>query len=803
MQIPDSWLRSLCNPPLSADEVAHLLTMAGLEVEECAPVAAGFSGVVVAQVLSVEKHPNADKLSVCRVDAGEGEVQVVCGAPNVRAGMKAPFARVGATLLAKDGKPLEIGVARMRGVESRGMLCSGRELGLSEDHSGLLELPPEAPPGRDLREQLALADHVLTLKLTPNRADCLSLLGIARELAALTREKLVVPACEPVAAQSDATHPVRISDPEGCGRFTGRVIRNVNAAAPTPEWMKRRLERAGQRSISALVDVTNYVMLELGRPLHVYDLDKLRGPIDVRWGRPGERVQLLNEQTVEVDASVLCIADDSGAIGLAGIMGGESTKAETTTRNLFLESAFFYPEAIAGRARRYNFTSDASHRFERGVDFDNNVAGIERATRLILDICGGEPGPTGDLVARLPERAPVRMRAARAQKVLGVAVSVQDMADVFTRLALPFRLEQGPAGETFIVTPPSYRFDLEIEEDLIEEVARVYGYERIPAQPPRAPAVMSPVPEAQRSMHELRERLAACDYHEVVNFSFVEPGWEADLAGDANPIRLLNPIASALSVMRTTLLGGLVANLRYNAARKLPRVRVFEIGRVFLRDPQGADGALAVAGLRQPLRIAAAACGPALEEQWGEATRALDFFDVKADVGALFWPQRPEFEAAPHPAFHPGRSARILLRGEPVGWIGELHPRWQHKYELAEAVVAFEVEADAARVAPLPTPEVPSKFPPVVRDVAFLVDEALSARTLREAMVAEKLPIVQEVRVFDLYRGRNVPKGRKSIAFRVVMQHTERTLTDAEADAARDRLAEVLHTRYAATLRTK
>ena len=796
----------MCDPSISMQELAHLLTMSGLEVEDCQPLAAAFSGVVVAQIISVEKHPNADKLSVCRVDAGNGMLQIVCGAPNVRPGMKAPLARVGARLAGKDGTPIEIAAAKMRGIESQGMLCSGRELGLSQDHSGLLDLPAEAPIGRDLREQLALADQVITINLTPNRADCLSVLGVAREVSALSGAKLITPEIVPVAPTGKARHPIRISDASGCGRFSGRVIRGVNAAAPTPEWMRQRLERAGQRSISALVDVTNYVMLELGRPLHVYDLDKLRGPIDARFGRKGERLKLLNEQEVEVDETVLCIADDSGPIGLAGIMGGDSTKAEVTTRNIFLESAFFFPEVIAGRARRFNFASDAAHRFERGVDFGNNLDGIERATRLILDLCGGEAGPTEDIVARLPERNAVRMRAARARRVIGVAISGNEMSDIFGRLRLPFRREGSGESEAFLVTPPSYRFDIRIEEDLIEEVARVYGFERIPAHPPRAAATMGAAAEGRRTLHELRARLAACDYHEVVNFSFVEPQWEEDLSGQANPIRLLNPIASQLSVMRSSLIGGLVANLRHNATRKLPRIRVFEIGRAFLRAPQLEDGALTVAGIEQPLRIAGAAFGPAVDEQWGVPTRAVDFFDVKADLEALLAPIACRFEAASHPAFHPGRSARVLTGdaaagGRAIGWIGELHPKWQQKYELPQSAVLFEVDAAAIMVIRIPRPEVPSKFPAVIRDRAVVVDNFVPAQALLDAMGQHQRSIVKEVRIFDVYQGSNVPKGQKSIAFRVVMQDTERTLTDVEADQACDELVEALGRRYSATIR--
>src|SRR5882672_324539 len=539
MQFSERWLRSFVDPPLGSDELARLLTMSGVEVETCRPVAPPFSGVVVGQVRSVQKHPNADRLTVCSVDVGTGDpLSIVCGAPNVADGMKAPVALVGAKLPgASPSEPEVIKATSMRGVESRGMLCSARELGLSDDHSGLLALPADATLGRDVREVLALDDRIFTLKLTPNRADCLSVLGVARDVSALTRAKLQAPDIRPVAPAIDAKFPVKISDPRGCGRFAGRVIRNVNAAAPTPAWMKERLERAGQRSIAALVDVTNYVMIELGRPLHVYDLDKLAGGIDVRFGRKGERVKLLNEMAVDVDESVLCITDRSGPIGLGGIMGGDSTKADSATRNIFLESAFFYPEAVAGRARRYNFASDASHRFERGVDFDNNVAGIERATRLILDICGGEPGPTVDTVAKLPERRPVRMRVARAHKIIGVPVPAAEMADIFGRLGLAHVRE---GAEAFAVTPPSFRFDIEIEEDLIEEVARVHGFDRIPAHPPRAPVAMLPHREAKRSPHALRQRLADADYQEAINFGFVDPKWEVDFAGEGNPIRVLN-----------------------------------------------------------------------------------------------------------------------------------------------------------------------------------------------------------------------------------------------------------------------
>jgi phenylalanyl-tRNA synthetase beta chain len=793
MNVPENWLKDFVAIKIRTEQLAQLLTMSGLEVESCAPVAAPFKGVLVGEILAVERHPNADKLTVCVVSTGKDKLKVVCGAPNVRVGMRAPLALVGAKL-----KDLDIRKSNLRGIESNGMLCSARELGLSEDHSGLLELDGSAKPGQDVYRALRLDEQVLTFKLTPNRADCLSILGIAREVAALTGGRLTVPRIKPVPAESKAKHPVGIAAPEGCGRFAGRVIRNVNAAAPTPAWMRERLERAGQRSISALVDVTNYVMLELGRPLHVYDQDKLAGAIGVRWGRAGEKVLLLNGEAVDVDASVLCITDDSGPIGLAGIMGGETTKAETTTKNLFLESAFFFPDAIAGRARRYNFSSDASHRFERGVDFANNVDGIERATQLILEICGGEPGPTADLVKRLPKRRPVTMRVARAQKIIGMPIAEREMASIFKRLGFV----QKNKGKAFVVTPPSYRFDLQIEEDLIEEVARVHGFERIPAHPPHAAARMRAQPEARRSLHALRDRVAACDYQEAINFAFVEPAWEADFAGETNPIRLLNPIASQASVMRTTLIGSLVANVRVNHARKAGRIRVFEVGRVYLRDPAATDGPLAVAGLRQPMRVGGAAFGPALEEQWGiKPARGVDFHDVKADLEAICAPRVLRAQAAVHPALHPGRSAQVLIDGVPAGWLGELHPRWQQKYELPQPVVLFELEAEILCGAPLPQPRLPSRFPPVVRDIALVVDARLEAEALLDAAEAEKPAIVTGVRVFDLYQGDSLPAGKKSLAFRVVMQDTERTLTDTEADAARDALVGLWGRRFGAILR--
>jgi phenylalanyl-tRNA synthetase beta chain len=798
MQLSENWLRSMVNPALSTQQLADLLTMAGFEVEECVDVAPPFNGVVVARILAVDRHPQADRLTLCQVDTGQGApIAVVCGAPNARAGMRVPYALPGARL--PDG--IEIKVAKVRGVESNGMLCSAKELGLSQDHSGLLELAPDAPLGAEFRAYYGLEDRILTLKLTPNRPDCLSVLGIAREVSALTGAPLTAPEIEPVAPQSDARLPVRISEPRGCGRFAGRVIRNVDAGATTPDWMRQRLERAGQRPISALVDVTNYVMLELGRPLHVYDLDKLHGGIDVRFGRPGESVTLLNGQTVQVGADVLCITDESGPIGLAGIMGGESTKAEASTRNLFLESAFFFPEVIAGRARRYNFSSDASHRFERGVDFDNNVAGIERATKLLLQLCGGEPCPTVDVVARLPERPSVRMRVPRAQRVIGVPIAGEEMDGLLARLALQPKRSGSGATETITIAPPSYRFDLSIEEDVIEEVARMYGFDRIPARPPCAPTIMQAVPECRRPLHALRALLVTCGYQEVINFSFVDEEWERDLGDVAKAVRLVNPIASQFSVMRTTLAGGLIANIKDNVKHGATRVRVFELGRAFLRDPSVKDGPLEVAGIRQPMRVAGAAFGPIDEELWANQKRDVDFYDVKGDIESLVAPLEARFSARAHPALHPGRAASVELHGAPIGWVGELHPRWVQKYELPTVPVLFELDASPLEPRPFPRYERVSKYPIIVRDMAVHFDETASAQAILDLIRAHAPEGVTRVSLFDLYRGKGIPEGRKSLAFRVVMQDTGRTLTDVEADAARDRIVALLRENFDGHLR--
>jgi len=807
MQFSESWLRSMVNPAMSSDELSHLLTMSGLEVEEVEAVAPPFSNVVVAEVKEVAKHPDADRLNVCQVDVGTGTLlNIVCGAPNVRAGMKAICAMAGAVLPpGPDGKPFAIKVGKLRGVESQGMMCSAKELKISEESSGLMELPQDAPVGQNIRDYLHLNDLKFTIKLTPNKADCLSVLGVAREVAALTGASLTLAPSRVVPVTSDELLSVKVSAPELCGRFAGRVIRGLNARAATPEWMKRRLERSGQRSVSALVDISNYVMLEVGRPSHVFDLAKIHGSLDVRWGKKGESLKLLNGNTVEVDEWVGVIADEQQIESLAGIMGGDSTAVTLDTTDIYLEAAFWYPNAIQGRARRYNFSTDAAHRFERGVDYATIPDHIERITALIVEICGTADtrvGPVDDQVVNLPQRRPVAMRTARAAKVIGVALTDAVVADIFTRLGLAFTQEEG----SFLVTAPTFRFDIEIEEDLIEEVARVYGFENIPTKPPVAASSMLIAPENTRSPFAVRHQLADLGYQEVVNMSFVESVWEQDFAANAAPIRLQNPIASQLSVMRSSLIGSLVANVRYNLNRKAGRVRAFEIGAVFKRDASVPDGPLTVAGYDQPKRVAAIAYGPAFDEQWDMPTRAVDFFDVKADLEALFAPRQLRFTKAEHPALHPGRCAAVELDGKAIGFVGELHPRWLQKYDLPQAPVLFEVDADALQQRVVPSYSEISKFPGATRDLALVVKADVPAQSVIDAFHAEIAnnpagKIVQAVVLFDEYRGKGLEADEKSLAFRFSLQDTQSTLQDDAVDAIMASVAEAAQKKLNAKLR--
>jgi len=783
MKFSENWLRTFVNPPLASREFADALTMSGVEVELVEPVAPAFDEVVVAEVLEVQKHPAADRLTVCSVNAGGAPLQVVCGAPNVRAGIRVPLARIGARL-----PGIEIRQAKVRGVESNGMLCSARELGLADDASGLLVLPADALPGADIREYLDLDDQLFTIKPTPNRGDCLSVFGFAREAAAVTGSALTPAPTAAVPAASSDRIEIALEDKMACPRYCGRIVRGVNARAATPRWMVRRLERSGLRSISAIVDVTNYVMLELGQPLHAFDLARIDGAIRVRRGRSGEQLKLLNEQEIALDASLLVIADDRKPLALAGIMGGMASAVTPDSRDILLESAFFDPAAIAGKSRVLGFSSESAYRFERGVDFAATVQAMERATRLVLDICGGTAGPVCEATARLPERKPVRLRRARAQRLVGIEFTAEQVADILRRIGFAFDAH----GDEFLVTPPSYRFDFAIEEDLVEEIARIHGYDKIPANPPVATAAMLPATEMRISINALRGVMVARDYQEIVSYSFIDRQWEIDFCANRDPVALANPIAAHLSVMRSGLIASLVDCLRLNLSRQQERVRLFETGRCFSRAAPAYEQVMMLGGL---------AYGEALPEQWGVTGRKVDFYDVKSDVEAAVAPNIARFEAAQHPALHPGRSAKVTLEGVAIGWIGELHPRLQQDYNLPYAAMVFELNLDKIRDRNVPVYRELSRQPLVRRDLSVEVPETVSVQAMLDALRKYAQRHVSEVALFDVYRGKGIDSDKKSIAFKVLLQDTAKTLTDADVEATIGQMLQVLQEQFQARLR--
>jgi phenylalanyl-tRNA synthetase beta chain len=783
MQFSENWLRQFVNPAINSETLCHVLTMTGLEVEEIEPVAVAFSKVVVGEVVSAEKHPDADRLQILRVDTGEVEpLQIVCGASNARVGLKAPCALVGAEL-----PGFSIKQAKVRGIESFGMMCSAKELGLSEEGSGLLELPEDTRVGQDIRDLLDLDDKAITLKLTPNRCDCLSILGVARDVAAITGAELHLPSIVETKIGHQAQQAVTIKESNACPLYSGRLIRGVDANAKTPDWMVRCLERSGLRSISAVVDITNYVLVELGQPMHAFDAAKLRGNIEVRYANQGEKLALLNEQTVELDADMLVIADEDGAIALAGIMGGASTAVADTTTEIFLECAFFLPAAIVGRARRLGFSTDSSYRFERGVDFANTLQALERATGLILEICGGEAGPVTEVLNALPQRQPVKLRMSRLCSVLGIQLDADDVAEIFRRLGFDFQ----QSDDGFTVIPPSYRFDIAIEEDLIEEVARLHGYDNIPAVAPCAALNMLPSPETRLHRSVLRDTLATSGYQEIVSYSFVDESWERDLLGNNSPIRLKNPIASDMSVMRSGLWGGLLDALIYNLNRKQDRVRLFEIG---------ASYAAVADEFTETQLISGLAYGDTVPEQWAQDEREVDFYDIKTDVDNLTH-GAVTYVAAEHPALHPGQSARLMLNGEAVGWLGKLHPRWQQHYQLPRGVILFELEVAPLLARKLVQYSEVGKFPPVRRDLAVVVDEKVTVQELLDTMRAAGISLLSDVALFDVYRGKGIAEGKKSLAFLVLMQDTQKTLTDVEADEVMAKLLDTIAKKHHAELR--
>ncbi len=817
MQFPESWLRQYCNPNLTTQQLADTLTMAGLEVEELEPVAPAFSGIVVGEIKDAVQHPDADRLRVCQVDVGGPELlNIVCGAPNARVGIRIPCATVGAELPpGADGKPFKIKIGKLRGVPSYGMLCSAKELGIDDDASGLLELPVDAPLGQNIREYLNLDDTLFTLKLTPNLAHCLSVYGIARELSALTGAPLkAIDYPQAVVASQDKL-PVKIEAPDLCGRFSGRIVRNVNTQVQTPKWMVDCLARCGQRSVSPLVDISNYVMFELGRPSHIFDLDKINGGLTVRWGKEGETLKLLNGNTVKLDGStkVGVIADDSAVESLAGIMGGDHTAVSDDTQNIYIEAAFWFPKAVAGRSRHFNFSTDAGHRFERGVDPEFTVEHIERITQLVLEICGTPATQVcaiDDHQPNMPHPKPVQLRVARAAKVIGMPVTQQQCLDALNGLGLPATV----ACEGVIsVTAPTFRFDINLEEDLIEEVARMIGYDNLPTTKPLAPISPKLRAENKRSPYAVRHALAALGYQETINFSFVEEKWEAELAGNTNPIKLLNPIASQLSVMRSSLIGSLMQVLKFNVDRKAPRVRVFELGRVFLRDDSVVESDTTVKGFEQPMRVAGLAYGAAVQQQWGQADAKVDFYDVKGDVEALLAPLKPVFEAAEHPAMHPGRCARVVLNGKAIGVVGELHPQWRQEWDLAQAPVLFELELNAVLAREVPKFQAVAKHQAVERDIAVVVKETVTHAQVMAAVAAGvQGGILRNTVLFDVFRPKKLKAGEeaapgslaqdeKSLAVRLTLGRDDAALTDVEIDAAMQGAIAALQSQVAARLR--
>ena len=819
MQLPLSWLRQFCNPALSDAQLGASLTMAGLELEELHPAAPAFSQVVIGEIQTCEKHPDADRLRVCQVDAGSGRLlQIVCGAPNARVGIRIPVAMVGAELPpGADGKPFKIKLGKLRGVESAGMLCSAKELGIDEDASGLYELPADAPIGLSIREYLALDDQIATLKLTPNLGHCLSVLGVAREAAALTGAPLLMPSITPVPATIADTLAVEVQAPDLCGRFAGRVLRGVNPQAKTPAWMQQQLARCGQRSVSALVDISNFVMFELGQPSHMFDLDKIHGGLSVRWAKKGETLKLLNGNTLELDEKVGVIADSSQVESLAGIMGGDATAVGDETRNIYIEAAFWWPDAIAGRARRFNFSTDAGHRYERGVDFALPPLALERITQLVLEICGGQAGPVQDQIVQVPARLPVTMRVSRAAQVIGLPLTTAQCSAAFARLALPHTV----ADDVITVTPPSYRFDLNIEADLIEEVLRMEGLDSLPLHPPHAPTRARVGSESQRDRFALRQHMAALGYQEAITYSFINEEHEAQLNGNTDPVRLLNPIASQMGVMRSGLLPSLLEVLRRNLDRKASSVRVFEWGRVFRKDAGMAASLSSVQGIAQPMKLGGLAYGLAVPAQWGQATRAVDFYDVKADIESLFHAENGfqgaesaraalefiAFNAAhQHPALHPGRSAQVLLQGLAIGYIGELHPKWVQAHELPAAPVVFELDAAALQQLALPQAQSISRFQSAERDISVVLAESVSHTQIMQAISSAKAAFLQNAALYDIYRpqkeGGSLALGEKSVTIALTLNNKEATLTDAQMEADVQAVLAALQAQVGAKLRT-
>ena len=788
MKASISWLKSLCPTDLSIDDIVRRLTMAGLEVDGVEPASKPWTHVVVGEVLSVTQHPDADKLNVCEVTDGESTYQVVCGATNVRAGLKVPFARVGAVI----GDDFRIQQAKLRGVDSHGMLCGADELGLSDERDGLMELPDHVVTGSDVADLLSLPDHVVEVDLTPNRGDCLSITGLARELGVLSQTTVRTVDCEAVDPESDETHDVHLSAPEGCPCYVGRVIEHVDVTKPTPMWMVERLRRSGIRSIDAIVDITNYVMLELGQPMHAFDRDQLVGEIDVRMAHPGEQLVLLDGKTLTLSDDVLVIADQEKALALAGIMGGEHSGISERTTTVFLESAYFAPITIAGKARRYGLHTDASARFERGVDWQLAERACQRATALILDICGGVPGPVmiTDNEQALPTLQVVILTHARIKQQLKIELASETIQQMLQ--ALGFDVDVTSDG--FRCVAPSWRFDIAIEQDLIEEIARIYGYNNLPTSLPAQALTMAAVPEAETPLMRLKHYLVDQDIQEVVTYSFVDPAMQALLGDGVEGVRLANPIASNLAEMRRSLMPGLVEAVRHNVNRQAPRVRVFETGQCFVSSDDQLDQSerlgIALYGQQAPLHFS--------------GDRLVDFFDLKGIVdglgivnggGSLSW------SSGEHPALAPGQTARVSINGQSIGIVGRLHPRLARELDLPKPLFLADLNLSPLLSGQVTAFKAISRYPRVLRDLAVVVDDSIAWQQIVDAVKSLGDSRIQSVELFDVYRGTGVPEGCQSLALSLSLQDPEKTLDDVAIQEMVDQVVRTLGEQTGAELR--
>ena len=795
MKVSESWLREWVNPAVSTDELVAQLTMAGLEVDAIESVAGDFTGVIVGEIVACEQHPDADKLRVTQV-AGlpDGPTQVVCGATNARVGVKIPFATMGAVLPGD----FHIKKAKLRGVESFGMLCGQTELNAGDDDTGLWELAADAPVGNDIRDYLNLNDKLIDVDLTPNRSDCLSVKGIARELGVLFRAPVHAPIINPVAASIADTFPVKLSAGAACSRYVGRVIRNIDIGRPSPAWLQSKLARAGLRSIDAVVDVANFLLIELGQPMHAFDLAKLSGGIDVRLASQGELLVLLDGQEVKLNADTMVIADQQGALAIAGVFGGKPSAVTVETRDIFLESAFFSPLAVAGRARAYGLHTDSSHRFERGVDYNLQVDAMERATALILEIVGGQAGPLVHVTnEHLPKQRQVTLRKARILSGLSLEMADTEVVDILTRLGLSL-VAQNPEGWTFNV--PSYRFDISIEADLLEELARVYGYNRLPTRSLATPIQIDERPEAVLGLSAVRRQLVARGYQEAITFSFIEPKLSALFDPAHKPVLLRNPISADLAAMRTSLLPGLVTVLRNNLNRQQERVRLFETGLRFIPSATGA-----VAELQQEAMLAGLIYGNRMPEVWSNLAEPVDFFDIKGDLESVLAVTGNAadfaFDAGLHPAMHPGQTAAVYLNGELQGFVGALHPTLQQQLDIAKNVFLFEIKLSAVTQARVPAFAALSRYPEVRRDLAVLVSRHLPVKTLSDTVTEHAGQFLTDLKVFDLYMGKGIDPQRKSVALGLTFQHPSRTLNEDEINASIDTVIKSLEANFAASLR--